>query len=1000
VEERLYGRADVLERARLGVDRACSGDGRLILFTGEPGIGKSRLAEQVAAEAAGKGAEVAWGRCWEAGGAPAYWPWIQIFRSLRMNEDPFPRVERDLNVDAAETRFAAFDQAVRSLKARATRRPLALVLDDLHAADAPSLLLLLLLARELPRAPILVIGGYREAELRLTPDRAPVLARIAREAEVIPLARLGPEDVAAWAGDAGIEPSAAGTAELYRITEGHPLFVVEALRLGRGARAEAARSSGLEGVLEEHLARTSPATRRVLEVAAVLGREFSTADLAATASTTADGVHEALREAIGASIVVPAAEFDRFRFSHILLRDRLHADLLPSVRATLHFQAGTAKLARGADAQAVVHHLFEGQSAGRPERIAEVALAAAEASLSRLAFEDAAGLGRRALGLLPSGELPGPLESQLRLVVAESLIRLGQGAEGKALCVQAAELAERAGADELLARAALVHGTELASGTLDQQMIALLRKALARLPDDDSLLRARVMARLAAALTPPASPQHMVEILELMRASTAMARRMGDPYTLLYTLQFAATVANLVTEDERFSTMNETVELATALEQRLVLLQALPAYITTLLARGERARAEATLPGYHQLAAAFAQPIHRIRRALLDSLFCALGGDFDGSDRLSREALALARSSDSGAGSTLCLTHTLSLAQLRGRPELLATDAAAIVAHFERVPSAVSYVAWALAGIGRREEAAARLREVDIAPLGIPSANLMDLMGAAETSVLLADRELGQTLYPRLARAADRMFLNLSPGALLGPTARVLGDLAVLAGRPAEAVRHYDTAIAFCEKLGAPPLVEHCRRLRDLAAAGRRPEARPAPARSSVELRREGEIWTIASPAGPEVRLKHSKGLEWLQYLVAQPGRQVHVLELAGIEHQAGDAGPVLDARAKNEYRARLDDLREELAEAERFGDLGRARRAEHEIEAIAEQLAGAVGRGGRDRRAASDVERTRVNVQRRLKAVIERIAAANPPLGRSLAAAVKTGTYCVYDPL
>jgi hypothetical protein len=171
-----------------------------------------------------------------------------------------------------------------------------------------------------------------------------------------------------------------------------------------------------------------------------------------------------------------------------------------------------------------------------------------------------------------------------------------------------------------------------------------------------------------------------------------------------------------------------------------------------------------------------------------------------------------------------------------------------------------------------------------------------------------------------------------------------------------------------------------------------------------VALRREGEIWAVTSslgsPAGASVRLRHSKGLVYLSYLVEQPGRQVHVLELAGIEHQTGDAGVVLDQRAKAAYRGRLDELAEELAEAERFGDPSRAGRIEQEIDAIAEQLAGAVGLGGRDRRAASDVERTRINVQRRLKDAIDRIAAANPALGRYLTAAVKTGTYCVYQPI
>ena len=130
-------------------------------------------------------------------------------------------------------------------------------------------------------------------------------------------------------------------------------------------------------------------------------------------------------------------------------------------------------------------------------------------------------------------------------------------------------------------------------------------------------------------------------------------------------------------------------------------------------------------------------------------------------------------------------------------------------------------------------------------------------------------------------------------------------------------------------------------------AGARPPSARPP----AIDLRREGDVWALAHAGHPAIRLKHSKGLGYLQYLLDQPGREVHVLELVGTEHATGDAGPVLDARAKAEYRQRLDDLKDELAEAERFGDQGRVARAQEQIEAIAEQLAGR-RRPGRSRPA------------------------------------------------
>jgi tetratricopeptide (TPR) repeat protein len=1011
--QRLYGRDGVIERAGLRVAEACGGSGRVVLFTGEPGIGKSRMAEQVASEAAARGAVVAWGRCWEAGGAPAYWPWIQLFRQLGLDTDPFAGATPNLEPRAAEARFAAFDRAVASLSAAAGRQPLALVLDDLHAADTPSLLLLVLLVRQLIRSPILVVGAYRDAASLAAPDVAALLATVAREADVWPLQRLSPQTVAAWARDAVSSFGETQTAELYRVTEGHPLFVVELLRLGARAGSPGAWPAG-PGVLDERLGAVSPQTRALLQVAAVCGRDFASDVLASAAGAEPDHVARALREALATSLVVPGDSSHTHRFSHVLLRDRLYDELLPSERQALHWRVGQARLVQGAAPEAVIHHLFEGCDAGSREPVAELALAAAEAELARLAFEEAARIGRRALELCSSGPLPARLEAPLRLVVAEALIRLGKNADGKRLCTEAAALAEQAGADDLSARAALVYGTELASGTIDPTMVALLRQALVRLGTGPSALRARVMARLAAALTPP-EREHIGEIVDLMRGAIAMARTLPDRRVLSYVMQFGATVALLVPERERFAMLAETLELARSLDQPLVLLSTLPAYITAALAKGERARAEAELPAYDVLLQEFRQPLHRLRRLLVEALFATLSGHDEAAERASAEARELARHDEAGPGMLLWLTHRFSLAQLRARPDLIVAEAPLLLAYFGKMPAASSYSTWLLAAMGQREEALERLRHAPLEPLEIASANLMDLMGAAETSVLLGDALTGERVYPLLLRASDRMLWNMGPAALLGTTQRVLGDLARCIGRPSEAVRHYDAAIAFAEKLQAPALVEPCARGRALAVAAMAPAAMApvpmatanptapeplAPARAAPVLRREGELWLVAAPGGPERRLKHSKGLGYLEALLASPGRPVHVIELAGVEHLTGDAGAVLDPRAKHEYRQRLEDLGDALAEAERFGDAERAARARREIDALAEQLAQAVGLGGRDRRAASDVERTRVNVQRRLKDAIQRITAADPALGRYFAATVQTGTYCVYQPL
>jgi CheY-like chemotaxis protein len=171
-------------------------------------------------------------------------------------------------------------------------------------------------------------------------------------------------------------------------------------------------------------------------------------------------------------------------------------------------------------------------------------------------------------------------------------------------------------------------------------------------------------------------------------------------------------------------------------------------------------------------------------------------------------------------------------------------------------------------------------------------------------------------------------------------------------------------------------------------------------------FRREGEFWTVAFE-GTAFRLRDTKGLHHIAALLRAPGRELHVLDLVAAQPAdddsarppGGDAGSILDPEAKAQYRARLDELDEELRDAERANDRERAARATDERDAVAHELAAAVGLGGRDRKAASDAERARVNVTRAIRAALDRIEEHSPALGRHLAATLRTGQYCSYVP-
>jgi hypothetical protein len=234
--------------------------------------------------------------------------------------------------------------------------------------------------------------------------------------------------------------------------------------------------------------------------------------------------------------------------------------------------------------------------------------------------------------------------------------------------------------------------------------------------------------------------------------------------------------------------------------------------------------------------------------------------------------------------------------------------------------------------------------------------------------------------------------------AVRGPVHRHLALLADALGDRQAAATHRAEALAQARALGAAALTARIER-----------EASPSPAPGDggepdhiCIFRRDGEVWTIGY-GGRQVRLRDSKGLRDLHALLTRPGTAVAALDLAaaapGRVSGAADTGEVIDAQARSAYRQRLRELEEAAAEADAAADIGRSARIATERDALVEALTQAYGLGGRVRRAGSDAERARTAVTARIRDAIRRIGAAHPELGRHLARAVRTGTFCVYDP-
>jgi DNA-binding SARP family transcriptional activator len=489
----LVGREDQLRVISRALSEASAGRGRVLLLAGEPGIGKTRLAEEAARRARDAGVTVAWGTSDENGGAPAFWPWIQVLRALAGDAtagppaavlgphaaelapilpelaDGAPRAAGPV-LDVETARFRLCQATIGALVALSAGRRLLLVLDDLQWADVASQRLLSLLTAALPDAPIVVLATYRDRSVDGGAPLADTLASLARSAVVdrLPLTGLGPADVArVMAAHVGTEPDEELAGLVSDRTGGNPFFVIEVLRLlgthgwpelaaGDAAAVVAQHvPAGVRDVLRRRLSRLPDQTRTVLLVAAVTGQEFDLDIVGAGTGVDDDDALDAVELALLSGLVIEdPVTVGRFRFAHALIREAIYTEISRARRARLHARVGQALLDRrgsGAEhARQVAHHWWLAAPAVGPDRAIPHVVAAAHACLDALAHEEAERLLRRSLDLLaaapPSAER-GAWELDVRLSLGTLTVQLhGTGAEQAwANFARARELADELG---------------------------------------------------------------------------------------------------------------------------------------------------------------------------------------------------------------------------------------------------------------------------------------------------------------------------------------------------------------------------------------------------------------------------------------------------------------------------------------------------------------------------------------------------------------------------
>jgi tetratricopeptide (TPR) repeat protein len=1087
-EPRFVGRARELAEIELALSGVEGGRGRLLLLAGEPGIGKTSLADAATKLAEMRGLTVHWGRCWESGGAPAYWPWLGVLSAMAQVLDDealatalgdgapvlaeilpelrqrLPRVAAGAAPPPEEARFRVFRAVVALAQEASHREPrgLAVVLDDLHAADRSSLLLLHFLARELRRLKLLVIGTYRDVEARMEAETSELISRIVREGTSLSVPRLAAEDathlVNAHAGALAERTSA----RIVERAQGNPLFLEEMLRLLDEQGAESIDAGvvphGVRDVIGQRLARVSAETRALIELAAVAGDEIEPALLAHSSAQDASTVAGALGEAMRAGVLTQRGE--RRRFGHALFREVLYRELSPERRRELHGRVAQALVQAGfGDAPPhakLAHHALEGPPELHASGV-EHAILAAQRAGELLAYDDAVETLERARVALSLGSASPLLQARLLVALAEASIRRGDGAAGKAHCREAVALARGAGNAELAARAALTYGRVFAFGSVDPVLVGMLESSLEALPPGDSALRAQLLGRLAAALQPSTQIE---EPVRLARAAIATARRLGDERTLLDVLHDSISALMDCAAPAEVRSLNlEAEALARELGDRECLLRTQGRLFFSHLAYGEFDLADARIDAYEALARELAAPWIGYRSLCFRALRATIHGRFAEAERLLGEALKQGEAAGDPLASSLHVRGLEALHRASERHDaLLGPDSLARRERTEYRFASLWQSFHAGLAHARREEPERAVFNYQLLPSAFP-ANLFSYFFMLEIVAIGGKKEQAEDLLQRVSACPDEyLALGWTYVSWEGPRSRFLAlllgrlerydeagvafedaleKLSQLEAWPYHARTQYEYARLLLERgtpqdlerarsllgsareralsLGMPGLITHIeRRMSQLSGTLSSPPAATVPvtltgnpAGPPLVLVREGEYFTVTH-RDQIFRLKDSLGLRYIARLLETPGQELHVLDLvheraaAGTDAAVdrGDAGELLDATARERYERRLADLEEALAEAEAFGDLGRAERAREELDFLARELGRAVGLGGQARRAGAAAERARSAVQRRIRHAIERLGAHSPPLADFLNRSVRTGNYCTFIPV
>jgi class 3 adenylate cyclase/tetratricopeptide (TPR) repeat protein len=843
---------EVLEQARKA---ASAGNRQVVLVAGEPGVGKTRLTSALSQGASELGTVVLYGRCDEELGVP-YQPWVEAIGHLVENlpEDLLaahvadhgghlvrlaPQITRRLaNVPSAQAsdpeteRYLLF-QAVTGLIGQVTAKtPVLLLLEDLHWADKPSLMLLRHLVGQSEVLPLLILGTYRDSDVSKGSALSDTLAALRRESGVERMALTGLDDAGVLAllesvaGHALDEASLTLAHAIGRETAGNPFFVGEILRYlsevgtiyqrddGRWAvRADMDGVFVPESVREvvgQRVGRLGEDVVRVLRAASVIGRDFDLAVLARVLDEPESEVYDQLEQAQTAALVheVIGVE-DRFTFRHALVQHSLDADLTARHRRQLHQRvAEVLEEACGADpgdrVGELATHWLAATVPVSPTKALHYARLAGERALAQLAPDEAVRWFTAAIDLIAQDQtFDAEQKCSLLVGLGNAQRQAGIPAYRQTL-LDCGALAQQIGDTAALVSAALANNRGMMSslGTADEDRIGVLRAALEAVGNGDSPERAKLLTILAIELAfiPPFSAR-----VELADEAAAIARRLGDVATLAEVL-VRPYLALLLPETamRRWNEVNEARTLAAQIDDPFLRFWTAIWCSNSALEFGRIADVDFLLEEAAAIAEEVQQPMLEWVLTLNLAMRACVAGDTDEAERLATLALEIATETGQPDGFTFYGTQLMAIRRFQGRSE----EVLPIIAQVAADNPAMSVYKAALAAnqceANHHDDARTLLEESYRAGFDLPrdAAWSTAMVSWAAVAADLQLEDVAAALYPLLLPFEEHVpttGLNAMP-----PFAVSLGELAAARGLFEDAERHFEVAERISAGLEAP----------------------------------------------------------------------------------------------------------------------------------------------------------------------------------------------------